>query len=229
METVTTHRTSDTDRISFSVRSKAQEYGDGAIFHEFRVVMRSEGKVVGIEVGPRRMHKTRPECRAAGYQRIHELKKHRLFIVPVTTKDIENGEERSCQACAISQALWRNQERIGLSKHAFDFRVEPYGFAVNCNGIVLDDKSNYKAPPIVTGQNDMPDLVSEGPRGLYVESMYEWTLHWDDWAESRHMTAKEWNEEHPDDGGKPYKTTPCSFVLDLTEMKTDATTQGGVE
>lgn len=211
----------DTGRIRFSVRTRPMKYGDGETFFGFRIVMRSNGKAVGIEDGPRRLHKTRGECRIAGWDRIRVLKTHVLFIVPVSKKDIDDGQARSCHSCAIAQALWRNQERIGLEKWKFDFRVEPYGFSVDCDGITLENTQRFSDPPIATGQDAMPDLVSEGSRGLYVESMYEWALNWDDWAESRDMSEEEWLEEHPDDGGKPYRPVPCSFVLDLSEMTHD--------
>lgn len=212
---------SDTGRIFFSVRSKPVHYGDGVTFYEFRIVMRAGEKVVGVDEGPSRTHAhaTRRECLAAAYERARELRMRRLLIVDVSAKDIENGEARSCQSCAIAQALWRNQERISMDRRRFDFRVEPYGAFTRCNGIVLDDRDDSDSPEIATGLNNMPDLVGVGPHGLYVEGMYDWAVAWDEWADSRHMTFAEWREEHPDDGRKPYKPPPCSFVLDLSAMK----------
>jgi hypothetical protein len=151
---------------------------------------------------------------------VKALRTHRLFIVPVTKREIDDGRARSCQNCAIAMALWRNQERIGLDKHDFIFDVEPYGGVRQVDGIVLRDLRHRSLPWRVTGQEAMPDLVTEGNRGkLHVESMYEWSMHWDDWADIRLMTAAEWREEHPYDGGKPCRPKRCSFVLNLSEMK----------
>jgi hypothetical protein len=207
---------SGTKRIRFSARTRPVRYGDGKTFHQYRIVMWSGGKPVGVEDGPSRTHKTISVCRAAGMDRVKALRTHRLFIVPVTKRDIDDGEARSCQDCAI--ALWRNQERIGLDKHDFIFDVEPYGGLRQVDGIALRDLRR-SLPWRVTGQEAMPDLVTEGKRGIYVESMYVWAIEWGYWADSRSMTAAEWREQRGDDSVKPRRPKPCSFVLNLSEMK----------
>jgi len=210
----------DTEKMRFSVRTHEQAYGDGARFHEYRIVMRLGGRVVGIDDGPRRTHKSREDARQVGRARILELRQHQLYAIEVTKKDIEIGEARSCQSCAIAQALWRNQERMGLSKYEWDFRVEPYGFMVDVDGIVLSKLHDCHAPRLATGENAMPDLVSEGQRGIWVESMMEWSMNWDEWADSRVMSIEEWREEHGyHDGERPYRPSPCSFVLDMQALR----------
>lgn len=214
---VTSKEISDTPSIRFSVRVKGVDYGDNKSFHEYLIVMRSGGKIVGVEEGPSRQHRTFEDARKAGWERVALLRAHRLMIVPVTNKNIEDGEERSCSCCAIAQSLFMNQARLGMDRYEYDFRVEPYGAFVKCDGIILV----HGRTQISTGVKRMPDLVSEARGRLFIESMYEWTVHWDEWAGSRYMTLKEWREEHSDDDCKPYKPTPCSFVLNLSEMSAD--------
>lgn len=208
------------DSLRFSATVKPQKYGDGKTFYVYRILMRKDGRVTGVEDGPDRTHKTPRLSRIAATRRIEELKRHRLYAIDITEKDIQHGEARSCESCAIAQALWRNQKRMGLSEFKYDFRVEPYGAFVACDGVVLTAPGYAR---FSTGEREMPDLVGEGRHGLFVESMYEWALHWDEWADSRNMTLKEWREENGyEDGETPYKPSPCSFVLNLTEMKQSA-------
>jgi hypothetical protein len=209
----------DTPRIRFSVRVKAVEYGDDRTFHEWRVVMHSGGNIVGVEDGPNRTHDTPEASRRAGWDRVRQLRTHKLFIVPITKIDIKVGEGHSCEACAISQALWRNQERIGLSKHEFGFRVEPYGAFVDVEGIVLGQQFRPFGPTLATGERNMPDIAYEWRGKLYTESMYEWAIHFDEYDDSRNTTLAEWREENGyTDGETPWCPTTGSFVLNLSEM-----------
>lgn len=209
------------DPITFSVRSNPVEYGDRnrRTFHEFQILMHLRGRVVGSESGPRRTHESRRDARAAGYVRVRVLKTHRLFAVRVTRADIANGEARSCESCAIAQALYRNQERMGFPKWNHSFSVAPYaGMFSTAYGISLF--TNYPCEDVATGDKDMPDMVFATPSGVAVESMMEWSQLWDDWAERRHMTIAEWREERGyDDGETPCTPWPVSFVLDLDAMK----------
>lgn len=210
--------TPDNSKIRFAVRSKPVRYGDDAVLYEYTIIMRIDGKAVGVECGPRRTHPDRRSARSAGYERIRELKKCPLYAIPVTAKDIQDGEARSCNFCAIALAIYHQQKRMGIPEHEFDFRVEPYGAFTHVDGIVLAAHF-YPYPRITSSTHRMPDLIGEGPNGLFITSMYEWAVHWDDYADSRSMTAAEWNEEHPDDGGKPHKPSLSSFVLNLADLR----------
>lgn len=205
------------DKITFSVQTPRYTYGDRKKFYQFRILMRCGGKVVGKEDGERRLHRERKTAVLAARQRIDVLKTRRLFAIEVTKKHIEDGEERNCDTCAVSQALWHNQNRMGLSRGDWNFRVEPYGAWVDFHGIVLRPK--YHSGP-ETALGDLPDLVTSYRDGVYFESMMEWTMSWDDWAESRYMKIADWREMHGyEDGERPYRPSPCSFVLDLDAFK----------
>lgn len=206
------------DKIKFSVRAKRVVYGDERVFFTYQVLMADADGVAGIEEGPDRTHDTAAEARRAGYAKVGELKKHRLFVIRITQKDIDDGEARSCRTCAIAQAIWRNHKRLGLNEYEDDVRVEPYGLGVDVQGIIFE-KTRYPYARLISTVEGMPDLIIATSPRLYTESMYEWAVHWDEWAESRCMTAKEWREEHHD--SKPCRPTPCSFVLDLDALKPD--------
>lgn len=204
--------------FKFTVRIRQATYGDGAKFYEYRIFAWQDGRAVGAWGGPRRSSSTMDDARADGRKMIETLKTHELFSISVTTKDIDNGEAHSCCSCAISQSLWRLQESMGLPRLEFDFRVEPYGFMVDCQGIVL--KNTRTGEEISTGARGMPDLVMQSARGLYTHSMMEWAMEWDEWAGSRYMSRSEWRETYgKEKDDSPYRPSPCGFVLDLTSMR----------
>jgi hypothetical protein len=208
---------SDAKKLKFTVRVRKVPYGDNRTFCEFRIFAWLKGHAAGVWDGPTRKTITMDACRAAGWAMVRTLRTHRLYAIDVTKKDIDNGEARSCQSCAISQALWREQERMGFPRLDFDFRVEPYGFMADCGGIILNE---YHGEEIMTGEHGMPDLVFQSPRGPYLNLMAEWAQEWDEWADSRHMSLSEWREElGKESNDRPYRPSSCSFVLDVTAMQ----------
>src|SRR5690242_15319592 len=105
---------SSPDALTFAVRTHSVKYGDNRTFLEYTILMLHAGKLVGIEEGPRRSTPERLAALKAARQRIAVLRSQRLFAIRVTRKHISDGEVRNCNTCAISQALWHNQERMGL-------------------------------------------------------------------------------------------------------------------
>ncbi len=206
--------------LSFSVKTRTVTYGDGRKFIEYQICMIDRSRIVGIETGPRRQTVTRAEALKAARTRISVLRKHRLFPVYVTRKHIADGEARSCNTCAISQALWHSQEKMGFPKREYCFRTETYACFADAGGIILQKYWGDRISNVPVEK--LPEIVhSIRPSGrIYSEGMMEWTMRWDDWAESRYMPLKEWRELHsaePDE--RPYKPGPISFVLDLDELK----------
>lgn len=207
------------DPITFSVRVHLQAYGDNRSFHEYRIVMRLRGRVVGLENGPDRTHATSREARRAAWARISLLKTHRLYAIDVTRKDINKGEAHSCESCAIAQALYRNQERMGLERWRGSFNVAPYaGMFSTAYGIgIFEHGKDY----LITGEEKMPELVFPSKRtGFAEESMMEWAMLWDEWADRQTMNIAEWRETYGKESDEtPCKPWPVSFVLNLSEMK----------
>ena len=209
-------KTSDTPSLRFKVRTVAITYGDDRTFREYRLLIYRGPKLVGYEEGPRRETATVSDCLRAARTRIQILKSHRLYAIKVTRKHISDGVGRDCRTCAISQALWHNQERMGFPKREYSFEVSPYAAFVEADGIRLrpeyGQEEEFHIPP-----EAMPDLVN-GRRGKYIfnESMEEWAMRFDEWADSRYTSLTDWREEHGyDDGERPYRPGPSSFVLDL--------------
>lgn len=207
------------DPIAFSVRVKPVTWGDNATFYQYRIVMRLSGRVVGFEEGPGRTCATHEDARRAGWARVRQLGACRLYAIDVTRKDISRGEAHSCEACAIAQALYRNQERMGFERREYDFRVAPYGgIGTEGYGIAL---CRNGAEDLLTGMDKMPDLVFPSKRtGFATECMMEWAMLWDEWAARQTMSISDWRETY--DRGEdetPCRPWPVSFVLNLTEMK----------
>jgi hypothetical protein len=198
------------DKLRFSIRVRRVEYGDRKVFREFRILMWHKGRCVGVENGPSREHLTAASARAAGMDRIRQLQTRELYAIKVTRQNIVEGEARSCQSCAIFHALWDNKKRMGLSEYSQTFRVVPYAFMSDVDGIVLCENREEATMP------DMPDLVVKGNPD-WQERMQEWAMNWDNWAEKRYMGAHEWRELYGD--SLPYRPAECSFVLDLTHFK----------
>jgi hypothetical protein len=209
------------DPLRFEIRTQTVTYGDNRKFVEYRILMRDLQGVAGLESGPSRETVTRADAVKAARSRIRILKTHRLFAVRVTKQHIKDGEARDCYACAISQALWHNQERMGLSKYEYGFRVVPYACMVEADGLVLGRK--YGGDEVHLPEDQLPDMVLEGKgyKGrIPNESMVEWAMTFDDWGDSRCMSLKDWREERGyDDGERPYPPSPASFVLDLDAMQ----------
>jgi hypothetical protein len=210
--------------MTFRISGRMTEYGDKRRFFDYRILMIDDNRVVGAETGDRRSALSRADALKLARKRIAELRKRRLVPICVTRKHIEDGEARNCNSCAISQALWHSQEAMGFPKDEWNFEVSPYGCFVDPRGIVLAEKYGTVTRHIPAAK--MPDIVTsykrKGKPLVYFESMVEWTMQWDDWAESRYMSLHEWREKHGyDEGERPYKPTPCSFVLDLDAMVTE--------
>lgn len=219
----TTFCTPDTPKLTFEHFTEPQKYGDGKTFHEYRIAIRLGKRLVGCEVGPRRSTVTAKAGLSAARERIKVLQSHRLYAIRVTRKHIRDGEAHNCNTCALAQALWHNQERMGFSKYDFLFRVETYGWFSDTNGILLRPKygpsEGLHIPvgelPLMTFQ-----MKSDFRRGIATDGMAEWTMQWDEWAESRYMSLSEWREKHdhePDE--RPMRPCPTSFVLDLDALK----------
>lgn len=197
------------DDLAVRIRTRTVKYGDDKKFVEYRILFFKGPRVVGAEDGPPRATADRGSALKAARARVAGLKKQRLFVVRVTGKHIRDGEERSCDTCAIAQALYHNQERMGLDRN-HDFRVEPYGWSER--GIVLQHDG---APDKVLSK--MPAMVSRWQptqRDPYPESMLEWTMRWDSWAEGRRETVTQYRERTGDEG-KDSRPRPTSFVLNL--------------
>ncbi len=203
----------DTAKITFRARIRAVNYGDDLTFHEWSIRMFHRGKLVGSTPETWRGHSCHLDARTAARREIRRLQKRRLFVIPVTARCIADGQERDCNTCAIAQALWHSQERMGYPKRDYNFRVSTYGAWMDCPGIVLsgEDAETLHIPP-----DKLPQVLTQG----YAEDMADWTMGWDDWAESRHETAEEWRERtgEDDDEPKPCRPLPCTFVLDLDDF-----------
>lgn len=210
------------DNLRFEMRTQTVTYGDKRKFYEYQILMLDLRGVVGFEAGPSRETTTRLGAIKAARSRIRVLKSHRLFGIRVTQKHIDDGDARNCFSCAISQALWHNQERMGLSKHEYSFRVSPYAAFVGADGLVLAPKYG-SGDDLHIPDDQLPDMVVEG-RGykgrIPNESMVEWAMTFDDWADSVGLSLSEWREERGyRDGERPCPPSPASFVLDLDAMQ----------
>jgi hypothetical protein len=211
--------TPDNRKLTFELEAMPVRYGDNRTFYEYRVVMFHGMQAVGIKHGPRRQTPRKADCLRMARVELATLRSHRLFIIHVTKKHIQDGVERNCDQCAVAQALWHNQERMGFPKYEYGFDVRPYGAFVDPQGIVRRRlyRSNDECH---IPQEEVSDLVTNWRDGFYIESMMEWTMRWDEWAESRYMSLKDWREEHGYEPSRyPSKPAPCSFVLDLDEFK----------
>lgn len=205
---------SDAKSITFKASVRAQKYGDRRTFMEFRILMFHKNRLVGIEDGPRRETTTRPEAIREARRRITALKSRRLFVIRITRKHISDGEARSCNTCAIAQAIWHNQERMGFPKRIFSFEISPYGGMFSeARGIVIGHE--YRDEPDRHIQADeLPKLAIGVFNGRAAsEDMATWAMNFDDWAEYRSMSAREWRESKSDD--LPSYPGTCSFVLDV--------------
>jgi hypothetical protein len=207
---------SDNNLLSFEVSTRPVMYGDKRNFPEYQITMFSAGRAVGIESSPHRTFTSRWEARRAANIRIRELLKHRLFIIPVTKKCIDDGEGRNCHTCAISQALWHNQDRMGFPRRDYSFEVAPYGAFIEPRGIVLSKKYSDDSE-LILEPGKMPDFVTGTRNGnVFTESLTDWAMNFDDWYDSQFISLKEWREQHGyRDGERPYRPSTASFVLDL--------------
>lgn len=211
-----------TDNLRFEIRTRTAVYGDKRKFVEYEILMLDLRGVVGFESGPSRETVNRAGAIKAARARIRILKTHRLFAVRVTKKHIDDGEARDCFNCAISQALWHNQERMGLSRYEYNFRVVPYACMVEADGLVLAPKYGDR-DELHIPEDQLPDMALEGEgyKGrIPNESMVEWAMEFDDWGDSCYMSLSDWREERGyTDGERPYPPSPASFVLDLDAMQ----------
>lgn len=211
-------------RITFRVSASATKYGDGKTFFDHKIFMIHRDKVVGVEHGKRRTNATRSDALKAARTRISVLRTHKLFPIRVTRKHISDGQARQCTACAIAQALWHNQEAMGFPKRNYEFRVSPYGAFCDPEGIVCrptgygDDAEERSIPFDKLPEMVMAWSTKRGRSYVYYEGMVEWAMSWDEWAEARYVTAKEYREENSEED-KPGRPGACSFVLDLSEME----------
>lgn len=213
------------DKIEFKVRTQAVEYGDRRKFAEYKIGFWHRGQLVGLESGQRRTATDRASAMKAAKARVAVLKTHRLFAIRVTRKHIADGEARNCDTCAIAQSLWHNQERMGFPKQEWSFEVSPYACFARARGIVLGKKYGADEPKAIPG-GALPTVVFSGRdyRGspdMHGESMIEWAMRWDDWAESRFISLGAWREKHsaePDE--RPSRPGPSAFVLDLDAFQT---------
>ncbi len=211
------------DNLRFEIRTRTVTYGDKRKFVDYEILMFDLRGIVGFENGPSRDTVHRADAVKAARARIRILKTHRLFAVRVSKKHIDDGDARNCFSCAISQALWHNQERMGLSKYEYNFRVVPYACMVEADGLVLQHKYGDK-DDLHVPEDQLPDMVFEG-RGYARwrtphESMIEWAMTFDDWGDSRHMSLSDWREERGyEDGETPHPPSPAAFVLDLDAMR----------
>lgn len=197
------------DDLTIGIRTRTVKYGDGKRFVEYRLLFFNGRRIVGAEDGPRRTTTRRQDALKAAKAHVAALKKQRLFVVRVTGKHIRAGEERSCDACAIAQALFHSQERMGLDRN-YSFRVEPYGWSER--GIVL--QHNGEPDKVLSKMPDLVSISQSTRRDPDPEDMLEWTMRWDGWAEGRRETVAEYCERTGNEG-KYFRPGPTSFVLNL--------------
>lgn len=211
----------DTSKLKFSISARTLRYGDRRSFIEYRVIMSDGRGVAGIERGPTRTFTERGEALKAARKRVRELRTRRLFVIRVTRKHIRDGEGRNCQTCAIAQALWHNQERMGLPKREFYFEVSPYACFADPEGIVLSRRFSSE-PDLVIEADALPDMALEVRGKVYHEGLGEWAMRFDDYDDSRHMSLAEWREKNGyESDERPYSPGPVSFVLDLDAFKAE--------
>lgn len=209
---------SDVQSLTFEPFVRMVPYGDQRRFAEYRILMFQRGRLVGIEDGPHRRFIRYAEALQAARARIRTLGWRRLFVVRITEADIRNGEARDCSNCAIAQALWHNQERMGLPRRDWAFWVSPYGFFAASERLGIRLQKRFFGDECLHLPSDaLPDMVHPGAApGAMFDSMIEFAMSFDDWEESRHMSLKEWREKNgsaPDE--RPYRPGPRSFVLNL--------------
>lgn len=201
--------------VKFKARTSVVNYGDGRKFFEWRIHICQGDQIVGMEEGPARETIDRATALKAARERIAVLKSRRLFPVKVSKRNISHGRARCGYTCAIAEALSAHQERMGFSKRDYLFEVSPYGAFVHPRGIVLVDRimGAEKAIPA----DDLPIMVTDGARNPYPESMMEWAMQFDDWAESKeYASIKDWRQDKGhSDGDSPCRPCPAWFVFDL--------------
>jgi hypothetical protein len=212
------------DPIDIKIKTRLIDYGVAPTvktFAEARILFCYRGRIVGVEDGPKRTFVDRRAAEAAAKERAAELWWHRLYVIDVARKHIADGEARSCYSCAIAQALWHNQERMGFRKGEWSFEVVPYACFTDARGIVLQQRFGGDEARLDAEQ--LPDVV---PRNadwrVYTEGMVQWAIEFDDWADARHMTLREWRQKTSyDEDYKPPRPWPMSFVLDLDAFRFD--------
>lgn len=216
----TANKTRIGDSLTFKVRPRRIEYGDGRKFWEYTIIMRSNGKLAGVEHGPRRSTPTLAGMWIAAKARVAVLQTHRLYAIEITKECIKRGEGHNCNTCAVAQALWDNQERMGLPKGEFNLRVESYGAFVDARGIVLQHRHSSDPDKAIEDVS----IASESDDGsVYGDSLEIWTMQFDEWFDFRTMARVEWREKHGrEKGDTACRPSPASFVLDLDAMETEA-------
>jgi hypothetical protein len=204
----------DTSRLWFRPRFKPVTYGNGRRTVRYKIEMNRGGGTVGLTDSCEA--KTLLQAERAAEKQIARLKKSRLFVIPITANHISDGEARSCHACAIYHALTDQRDRLLAPIKGYDdrgFKVNPYGAWTDPEGIVL--QSGYEEIAR-TPVNQLPQIITQCEGGYFKEGMTEWAMTWDDWAESRYMSLKEWREERSySDGERPFKPSPATFVLNV--------------
>lgn len=210
--------------MKLTIRTRQQEYGDKRTFVEYQIIFWENGSVVGIESGPRRATKTRMLAVTAARERIAVLKTHKLFAIPVTRQHIQDGDARNCNTCAIAQALWHKQDEMGFQRSDWRFELSPYGAFSDPRGLELMKRFCYGRNKILSiPAEELPEIVytyfNDGKSKIYPEPMWEWAMHWDDWAEARSETTREYCQRTGERDGKPPRPSPTTFVLDLDEFK----------
>ena len=206
------------DTLTLQIKTRPVTYGDGAKYHEWVILMLHRNKVVGAESGPRRATPDRASCTAAARSRIRELQKHRLYVIRITRDDMRHGKARSCETCPVAQALYRNQERMGLDKYDYDWWVETYRAYVHADGLVLNGPDGS----LHIDSDDLPLIINKHNPGLsfFQKDLSEWTQDFDEWKDMVQMGVREWREERGyEDGERAYRPLPFSFVLDMDAMK----------
>lgn len=201
--------------LDFEIQTQTINYGDQRKFVEYKILMRQDRKPVGIVDGPSRATERRSDALKQARRHIQDLKKQQLFVIPVTAKHISDGEARSCSTCAIALALWDRQEEMGFSRSDYRFEVTPYGAWVEQErlGMTIEGRWSFE---IVRRLAQLPSLIYTWGGRAYSDSMEEWAMAWDDWAESRYMTLSEWRDKHGYyNGERPARPGPTSFVLSL--------------
>lgn len=216
--------------LTFKITTRALHHGHKVKSPRacYTIEMLEAGKVVGVEHSDSSAvfsYLSRRLARAAALRRVKFLRTRRLFVIPVDKWAIEHGEGHNCSTCAISQALWKNMERMGLNKDADDFRTSTYGAWTDADGITLK-RRGPRGGEIMTHipVKELPRVVTTVRRGgkplTFNEDMVQWTKDFDDWYDSKFETLKEYRERNDEtEGGKPRQPPPFSFVLDLDAFK----------
>jgi hypothetical protein len=151
------------------------------------------------------LYPSRRAARDGAFNIVRQLRAQRLFVVDVTTQDINKGEGRNCYHCAISRAMLRVLPQLGFDTVAHQVWVSPYAFFADTG---IEIHKGWANPILHLPTNRFPD------------QLIEWAMNFDEWYDSLGRTLKEWREEtgaERDD--YPVNPWPVKFLLNLDDFQ----------